>query len=399
MVNSVLGIVIAGAMVGAYLLIFPPAAASSTGTLLTSTVQQGVVSATITASGPIAPVNQATAAFPVSGTIASVNVTLGQSVTAGQVLATLQTAPLQQTVNNDTTLYAQARTQYWNANAALIATESAPVSPTASAAQTISSLNSAKQQVATGLDQMNTASQNLAKDQANLASATLTAPIAGLVIALNGSVGGFVGASTSGGASAAGSSGSALATIADISAMTVSASIAEADIAAVTVGQKAVVTFPAVPGEKVGATVSAIAPTASTSNSVVTYATTIKLDSIPTGLRLGQTASVAITTKSSTADALYVPAAAITTANGLPTVKVVGANGKVTQVTVTLGIVGNAGSQILTGLKVGETVSLGVSQPTTSGTAGAGRTGLGGGFGGRKAGGGFPGVTAPRKAP
>jgi len=164
--------------------------------------------------------------------------------------------------------------------------------------------------------------------------------------------------------------------------MTVSASIAEADIASVTVGQKAVVTFPAVPGETADATVTAIAPTATTSNSVVTYATTITLASIPTGLRLGQTAAVAITIKSSAPNALYVPAAAITTANGVSTVKVVGSNGKVTPVTVTLGIVGNAGTQILTGLKAGQTVSLGVVTPTTTGTTGTGRTGFGGGAGG-----------------
>jgi len=164
--------------------------------------------------------------------------------------------------------------------------------------------------------------------------------------------------------------------------MTVSASIAEADIASVTVGQKAVVTFPAVPGETADATVTAIAPTATTSNSVVTYATTITLASIPTGLRLGQTASVAITTKSSAADALYVPTAAITTASGASTVKVVGANGKTTVTTVTLGIVGTVGTEIKTGLKAGETVSLGVVTPTTTGTGnGTGRTGFGGGAG------------------
>jgi macrolide-specific efflux system membrane fusion protein len=399
-INIVLAVVIVGALVGAYFFVFPVVGSSSTATQLTSTVQQGVVSNTITASGSVAPVSEATASFAVSGTIASVNVSLGQSVTAGQVLGTLQTAPLQQIVNNDSTLYSQAKSQYANAVASLTATESAPSTPTTSAAQAVSSVNSAKQQVATALDQVTTSSQNLVRDEANLAAATLSSPIAGLVVSLSGSVGQAAGsgstsssgsssgsASSSSSGSASGSSsgsasGAGFATIADVSAMTVSASIAEADIAAVTVGQKAVVTFPAVPGETADATVTAIAPTATTSNSVVTYATTITLASIPAGLRLGQTASVAITTKSSAADALYVPAAAITTANGVSSVKVVGSTGKVTPVTVTLGIVGNAGTQVLTGLKAGQTVSLGVVIPTTTGTKGTGRTGFGGGGGG-----------------
>jgi macrolide-specific efflux system membrane fusion protein len=336
-----------------------------------------------------------------------VNVSLGQTVTVGQVLGTLQTGPLQQIVNNDSTLSSQARSQYANASAELAAVEAAPVTANSTTAQSISSTNSAKQQVATALDQVTTDSQNLVRDEANLANATLTSPMAGVVIALGGSVGQSVGsgsssssaassasaAATTTGTSSA-SSGSGFATIADVSALTVSASIAEADIASVTVGQKALVSFPAVPGKTVDATVTALAPTATTSNSVVTYATTITLASIPPGLRLGQTAAVAITTKSSAADALYVPSAAITTANGVSTVKVVVSNGKVNPVSVTLGIVGTVGTQILTGLKAGQTVSLGMVAPTTTGTSGTGRTGFGGGnggFGGRTGGGGLGG--------
>ena len=412
-VNSALAIVVVGALAGTYFLVFPVSNSSNAGTELTSTVQQGVVSNTITATGSVAPVAEQTSSFAVSGVIASVNVSLGQTVTAGQVLGTLQTGPLQQIVNNDSTLSSQARSQYANASSELAAVEAAPVTANSTTAQSITSTNSAKQQVATALDQVTTNTQNLARDETNLANATLTAPMAGVVIALGESVGQTVGSgssssSTTESASATAasgtsstSSGSSFATIANISAMTVSASIAEADISSVTVGQKAVVTFPAVPGQTAEATVTSIAPTATTSNSVVTYATTITLASIPTGLRLGQTAAVAITTKSSAADALYVPAAAITTANGVSTVKVVGSTGKVTPVTVTLGIIGTAGTQILTGLKAGQTVSLGVVAATTAGTPGTGRTGFGGnggGFGGRTGGGGLGGGGAGGKS-
>ena len=412
-VNSALAIVVVGALAGTYFLVFPVSNSSNAGTELTSTVQQGVVSNTITATGSVAPVAEQTSSFAVSGVIASVNVSLGQTVTAGQVLGTLQTGPLQQIVNNDSTLSSQARSLYANASSELAAVEAAPVTANSTTAQSITSTNSAKQQVATALDQVTTNTQNLARDETNLANATLTAPMAGVVIALGESVGQTVGSgssssSTTESASATAasgtsstSSGSSFATIANISAMTVSASIAEADISSVTVGQKAVVTFPAVPGQTAEATVTAIAPTATTSNSVVTYATTITLASIPTGLRLGQTAAVAITTKSSAADALYVPAAAITTANGVSTVKVVGSTDKVAPVTVTLGIIGTAGTQILTGLKAGQTVSLGVVAATTAGTPGTGRTGFGGnggGFGGRTGGGGLGGGGAGGKS-
>lgn len=397
-INVSLAVVIIGAIVGAYFFIFPISAATTPGTQLTSAVQQGLVSSAITANGSVAPLNQTSVSFAVSGTIATVNVVLGQSVTAGQLLGTLQTAALQQTVNNDSTAYSQARTQLSNSNDALAATEGNPAGPNTTAAQTTSSINSAKQQVTSAQNQVTTDSQTLAKDEANLASTTLNAPIAGLVIGITGVVGQSSGSGASAASSGAGTSSSSsgttstsgFVTIADVSAMTVSASIAEADIASVTVGQLAAVTFPAVPGLTANAAVTAIAPTATTSNSVVTYATTITLATIPAGLRLGQTAAVSITTKSSAANALYIPSAAIRTANGVSSVKVVDKNGKSTSVNVTLGIVGNVGTQILTGLTVGQTVSLGTVTPTTVGTGGAGRSGFGGGgsgFGGRGTGG------------
>ena len=170
--------------------------------------------------------------------------------------------------------------------------------------------------------------------------------------------------------------------------------IAEADIAKVTVGQAASITFPALTGTTATAKVTSISPTATSSNSVVTYATTITLDKIPAGLRLGQTAQVAITIASSAADALYVPAAAITTANGVSTVKVVDAKTKKVVVTdVTLGVVGDRGTEIKTGLKAGETIVIGtvVANSNTGSNSGTTGTGGRGGFGGFGGNGGFRG--------
>jgi membrane fusion protein, macrolide-specific efflux system len=188
-------------------------------------------------------------------------------------------------------------------------------------------------------------------------------------------------------------------TIDDVSQYTVSAAIAEADIANVKVGQAATITFPALATTTTSsAKVTAIAPTGTSSNSIVTYATTITLTHPPAGLRLGQTANVSITTDASAASALYVPAAAITTANGVSTVKVV-KNGKTTSVTVKTGIVGDNGTEITSGLTDGENIVIGTvstAPTTTTGTTGGattGRTGFGGGAGGAGggAGGGFAG--------
>ena len=387
LINGGLAVVIVAALVIAGLVIFKPfasTAASATGTQLTGTVQQGTVSSTITASGAIAEARDVSADFAVSGTIASVDVAVGQTVTAGQTLGTLDTTDLQSTVNTDYTAYVYASQDLTAAQA----------QPNAQ----VSSINQAKQSVAQAKATWVTAKENLAK-------ATLTAPIAGLVIAVSGEVGASSGSSSSssssggstgatGSTSTTSTSSSGFVTIADVSSYKVTANIAEADIANVTVGQAATVSFPALTGVTATAKVTGVSPTATASNSVVTYATTITLDALPEKVRLGQTASVAITIKASAADALYVPAAAITTANGASTVKVVDSKtGKATATTVTLGVVGDDGTEITTGLTAGETIVIGTVAATTTTTTGTtGRTGTGtGGFGGAGTGG-FGGV-------
>ncbi|HEY4152182.1 MAG TPA: hypothetical protein VGM38_02560, partial [Pseudolysinimonas sp.] len=96
------------------------------------------------------------------------------------------------------------------------------------------------------------------------------------------------------------------------------------------------------------------------------------------------TAEVAITIATSADDALYVPAAAITTANGTSTVKVIDDKTKKVVVTdVTLGVVGDDGTEIKTGLTAGETIVIGtVAATTTTGTTGTTGNGTRGGFGG-----------------
>ena len=160
LINGGLAVVIVAALVVAGILLFKPfsaANASATGTQLTGTVQQGTVSSTISASGAIAEVRDATANFAVSGTIATVDVAVGSTVTAGQ------------TLGHPRHLRAGDRrhrgyTAYVYANQELAAAQAQP------GAQ-VSQINQAKQQVAQAR-----ATYNEAK--ANLAKAALTAPIA-----------------------------------------------------------------------------------------------------------------------------------------------------------------------------------------------------------------------------
>jgi macrolide-specific efflux system membrane fusion protein len=385
LVNSILAVVAIGAIVGGYLLIANPFGSngSAAASQLTSTVQQGTVSSSITASGSITPLSEVDANFAVSGTIATVNTSLGATVTAGDVIGTLDTTDLAKALTRANTTLSNAKSSLADAKTNLTSAQAADAASAGGGNQT----NSAKQQVTSAQSTVNDAADAVATAQANLASATLKAPITGLVVAVNGSVGGSASAGSSSPSSSSGTS--SFVTIADVSQLTMTANIAEADIASVTVGQVASVTFPAMTATTATAKVTAISPIATASNSVVTYATTITLDSIPKGLRLGQTADVTITTASSAAASLYVPTAAITTAaDGTSTVKVVSAAGTTTTKTVKLGIVGDTGTEVTSGLSLGQTVVIGTVAATTGTGTGTG-TGTRGGFGG----GGFTGGT------
>jgi trimeric autotransporter adhesin len=75
------------------------AQASSGPDYRTSVATTGSATRTLTVSGTIEPFNQTQASFQVAGTVAAVNVAVGQHVTAGQTLATLDISSLQELVS------------------------------------------------------------------------------------------------------------------------------------------------------------------------------------------------------------------------------------------------------------------------------------------------------------
>jgi macrolide-specific efflux system membrane fusion protein len=68
-------------------------------TTVTVPVTTGTIQQTVTSSGTIEPASQANLNFAVSGVVTGVNVKAGQTVTAGQVLATVDTTALNEDLN------------------------------------------------------------------------------------------------------------------------------------------------------------------------------------------------------------------------------------------------------------------------------------------------------------
>jgi multidrug efflux pump subunit AcrA (membrane-fusion protein) len=238
----------------------------------------------------------------------------------------------------------------------------------------------------------------VAQDQATVAAdakavteTVLRAPISGTITAVDASVGDTVGGSSSsssgggavtgGGASTnAASPGSGVVTIENLEKLEVVAGFAEADATKIKVGQPATVTLAALTSTTVAGKVTAVSPTSTVTNNVVTYDVTISLIDPPATVRDGMTADVAVVVARK-ANVLQLASAAITSTGPVSTVTVL-AHGKQTTTVVTTGLVGASTTEVLTGVKEGDVVvehTISVTASSSSSTP-SNRTFGGGGF-------------------
>lgn len=292
---------------------------ASKGVVLTDVVSRGDYSSTVGASGKAAPLSSAVVTPEVEGIIQDIRVSEGSTVSEGDVLFTLRNDELDKAVRNANQQVKSAQTALdsaYNAyNQAVDRWNSATSEEEQKAMQDPDSLlgpiNEAKVTLETARDNYNDAVAKADKR-------TVVAPCSGSVVAMN-AVSGAAWGSAAGAGGQAGSS--PLVQIADISQMTVTAQVNEVDISKLAVGQEASVTFSALPGISVKATVTRIATVASGESDqggaygaggVVTYAVELLIPNPDPSLKPGMTANATITTES-IKDALLVPADAVTT--------------------------------------------------------------------------------------
>jgi macrolide-specific efflux system membrane fusion protein len=325
-------------------------------------VSRGAVVATVSASGSVQSGNTASADFATSGTISSISVKVGDTVTKGQVLATV----------DPTSANAQLTTAQANLNAAKASLTRANSSgDDATIAQ-------AQAQVTTAQAAVNDASRAVT-------GTTLTAPMAGTVTAINGSVGAASGSSGGSGGNGSSTSASGFIQLADLTVMQVSASFAEADATRLKVGQTTTVTWAALTGATATGKVATIAPTATTANNVNSYAVILSLDTVPTGVRIGQTVTAKVTVDQAD-NVLRLPNAAVRAIGNRHQVTVETATNATEVRFVEVGVEGDTFTEITSGVEEGDQV---VIVTTTTGTTnGTGGLGGFGGFGGGGVGGG-----------
>lgn len=330
----------------------------------------------ITATGTIEPVNEVTVGTQVSGIVSKLYVDYNSVVKKGQIIAELDKSNLTSQLNTAKASLSQAEASLKSAESDLTYQKANYNRYKALYQKGLISANdyesarlsyqTSLQTVATRKDQIASAKEEVQRAQTNLGYATITSPIDGIVVSKSVEEGQTVNANMS---------TPDLFTIAqDLTNMQVVANVDEADIGDVKKGERVTFTVDAYPNDTFEGTVTQVRLEATTTNNVVTYEVVISAPNADLKLKPGLTANVVIYTQESNG-VLSVPSKAL---RYTPTKETIGqrkmkdvsnAKNKVWTLEgntlvahkVNIGISDGTHTQVLSGIKEGQTVITGVS--------------------------------------
>ncbi|KUL27370.1 efflux RND transporter periplasmic adaptor subunit [Actinoplanes awajinensis] len=380
----------------------------------TATVDKGAVTTEVATTGTLAPAQTRSLSFAVDGTVESVKVRAGTTVTAGEALATVNDDDAQDAVDaaqdaldsaEDTLADAKAASTTTSTSSSscdvaaayrLQTSASTTVSPSPSASATASPSPSATKTATAKPTATKTATAKptatktrgttpggggtggtcssagsgssgggqqggqsssgdailSAQQRVNQAEVTLEEAEEALEGAtITAPIAGRI-LSVSGKVGSQVSSGSTFVTLADVYDMQISAAFPEADADHLAVKQKAVITLADKPGEDFQATLVVVDPVGTSDGTLTTFGVVLSFVDAPEDLLVGQSAQVKVTTGSKTG-VLRVPTTAVHDVSG--TSGTVQKDGGATKVVI--GLRGDQYTEIASGLTEGDVVS------------------------------------------
>ncbi|HZZ98818.1 MAG TPA: HlyD family efflux transporter periplasmic adaptor subunit [Candidatus Saccharimonadia bacterium] len=348
----------------------------------TAQVQRGTLVVSITASGSVSAANSGSISTNASGVVSKIYVKNGDVVKGGAPIAAMELD------EDGKQKYSQASAAYQGAKNALANAQNQLYTLQAqmfTANQTFvhgaatEGLSSGDpifiEQNATWLaseqsyiNQQNVIAQ--AQTSLNSAAATLRqssptvyAPISGTVTGLSLQVGSVLTAQSS---STGTATSQKIASIQTSAPPTVTVTLTEIDVPKVKIGDRATVTFDALPDKTYTGKIVSVDTIGSVSSGVTSYPIVIGLDIADPDIYSNMNAQTSIITDTRD-DVLIVPLAAVTTTNGQSTVRIM-KNGQVSMMNVEVGISSDTQTEIKSGLSEGDTVVTGVTSPTTTRT-------------------------------
>lgn len=395
--------------------------ASSAAEQRTATVKRGVVQSTVSGNGSLEAAQQAELNFGASGEVTEIDVEAGQKVSKGEVLARIDSSSARASLASaeaqlseaEETLEAAEEGEEGEAPSAAASEPSGEAAPSEAES---SSPAGATVSVATAEAKLRQARLSVKSARQEVRETALRAPISGTIASVSGSVGetvsgessaaaggssaesesggggiGGLGATGGGGSSSSSSSSgssSAFIVLSQLGRLKMEVSFSESDIGKVKVGQPATVSVSSMEGTELAGRVTKVdvlPSEGSSSGVVVEYPATITVTQSAKGVRAGMSASAEVVVEQ-VGNALSVTSEAISSGPGGGSVTVL-EDGKEAQRSVTTGLKGDETTQVLSGLKAGETVVL--PEITAAGGEGA-PSGFGEGGGGFPGGGSLP---------
>lgn len=368
-IAGVVVLAIAGASVYWFVLRDSPAAAAQSQTQ-TVAASLTTLEKSVDGTGTLTPGVQEDVSFASGGTVTSVLVAAGDTVTAGQALATIDTLSLDADVLAERASLAKAQATLANSEDDADGTDVSDA------------------QIASNTKQVELAQSQVTAAEEKLAGATLTAPVDGILTSVDLAVGDVVsgsggsGSGTTGSGGSAGGSGGASAggattattssaqfTIVGTTSWTVAITVDESDIASLTVGNQAELTVDSLSNTIFG-TVTEIGLISTSTRGVAGYPVTVTVTGDPEGLNDGVSADVSIIYERRT-DVLTVPTAAVRQVDGASVVDKVAADGTQVATTVTVGETSGSSVEITDGLAEGDEVLVTIVAQSTGRTGGS----------------------------
>jgi len=266
--------------------------------LETTNVVYGNVSNSVTAIGTLQPVDTVAVGSRISGTIQNVYVDFNSPVKKGQLLARMDRSLMDIQVQQYSANLQQARANmiYQKSNYAR-QNKLYTVGAISKA-----DLETAQFQYNSSSDNVNSIAAQLNTAQRNLSFTDIYSPIDGTVLSRSVSEGQTVAASLS--------TPTLFSIAKDLTKMQVQASVDEADIGNVKIGQRVIFSVDAFPADTFAGTVKDIRLRAAVSANVVTYTTIIDAPNANMKLKPGMTANITIYTREVN-NVLLIPAAAL----------------------------------------------------------------------------------------
>ena len=336
----------------------------------TATVERGDVEELVTALGTLEPGDYVDVGAQVSGQLTQLHVDVGDSVEQGQLLAEIDASVQQTQVDAGLAELEALRAQREQQQAELELAElqylrqqrlrEANATSDDAFQSARSTLAITRAQIKVLKAQIRQKQASVEGDQANLGYAKIYAPRSGTVVSLEAREGQTLNANQT---------TPTLMRIADLTTMTISTQVSEADVDSLSAGMPVYFNTLGNGDVRYDSTLRQVLPTPEVVNNVVLYTAEFDIDNPQGRLMSGMTAQVFFVVDSAR-DVLHVPVAAVKRGGrGQWQVQRLGREGKPQNQPVTAGISNRVRTVIQDGLQEGDTVVLGQAQASPAGEA------------------------------